>query len=92
LGRIYATLGIDPVPSGAAVFDIPELAREIRRGMQDWQRGRIVEPVADAGQGPALPTAVAKDVAKDATSPGSSNVAAATPEATPASAQKTGVN
>jgi len=90
--RIYASLGVDPVPSEAAVFDIPELSREIRRGMQDWQRGRVVEPVADAGRGPAVPTAVAKEAAEGVAKTGSSNVAAATLDVPPAPDQKTSVN
>jgi outer membrane protein, multidrug efflux system len=90
--RIYASLGVDPVPSEAAVFDIPELSREIRRGMQDWQRGRVVEPVADAGRGPAVPTAVAKESAEGVAKTGSSNVAAAPLDVPPAPDQKTSVN
>jgi len=90
LGRIYATLGIDPVPGGAAVFDIRELSREIRRGMQDWQHGRP-EPIADAGQGPASPTAAAEvqtAPAKTAATP----VTTATTDVPSSSDQKTGIN
>ncbi|WP_128961544.1 TolC family protein [Bradyrhizobium guangzhouense] len=71
LGRIYATLGVDPVPSAAASYDVIELSREIRRGMLEWQRGQIAEPVADAGQG-----AAPSDVASTATA----NIATAKPE------------
>lgn len=98
LGRIYATIGVDPVPSEAAAYDVIELSREIRRGMQDWQRGRIVEPVADAGQ--AAPSEVAgtatantATAAKTASpNTAASSVAAATTDTPPASDQKTGVN
>jgi outer membrane protein TolC len=93
LGRIYATLGVDPVPSEAAALDIIELSREIRRGMQEWQRGRILEPVADAGQGPAVaPAAAAKTAVTTAATTAAPSLANATADVPPAPDQKTGVN
>ena len=72
LGRIYATIGIDPVPSEAAAYDVIELSKEIRRGMQEWQRGRIVEPLADAGQ--VAPSGVANTATAN-TSPANTSAA-----------------
>jgi len=83
LGRIYATLGVDPVPGEAAVYDIAELSREIRRGMQDWQHMRP-GPMVDAGQGTPAPATAANTTV--------SSVTAATADAPASSDQKTGVN
>lgn len=102
LGRIYATIGVDPVPSEATAYDVIELSKEIRRGMQEWQRGRIVEPVADAGQ--AAPSEVANTATANTSTPKTeaaktaapgiapSSIATAVTNAPPASDQKTGVN
>ena len=47
LGRIYAALGLDPVPN-EAVSDIAELSKQIRIRASDWQGGSFpitsVEP------------------------------------------------
>jgi outer membrane protein TolC len=56
LGRLYATLGIDPVPSEAIdSLDIGSLSRAIRHSLKDWESGRIAERHARAStaSGPA---------------------------------------
>ncbi|MDA9521948.1 hypothetical protein XI06_16930 [Bradyrhizobium sp. CCBAU 11434] len=55
------------MPSAAASYDVIELSREIRRGMLEWQRGQIAEPVADAGQGAAPSDVASTATAKTAT-------------------------
>jgi outer membrane protein TolC len=37
LGRLYATLGLDPVPMELRSVDIPELSSAIRKSASDWQ-------------------------------------------------------
>jgi outer membrane protein, multidrug efflux system len=44
LGRLYATLGLDPVAGEVETLDIAALSRAIRRAMADWQRGRVPPP------------------------------------------------
>ena len=40
LGRVYATLGLDPVADEAATLDIKDLAATIRKSMDDWRKTR----------------------------------------------------
>jgi outer membrane protein, multidrug efflux system len=44
LGRLYATLGIDPLSNEANAFGIAELTKAIGRAMADWQRGQAPPP------------------------------------------------
>ena len=40
LGRIYATMGLDPAPDEAIALDIKDLARAIRDTMHNWRKVR----------------------------------------------------
>jgi outer membrane protein TolC len=44
LGRLYATLGLDPVAGEVETLEIAALSRAIRQAMADWQRGRVPAP------------------------------------------------
>lgn len=40
LGRIYATMGLDPVADQATTLDVKDLARAIGASMRDWRKTR----------------------------------------------------
>jgi outer membrane protein TolC len=41
LGRLYDTIGVDPVPNEVAALDIASLSAAIRRSSSDWQNNRL---------------------------------------------------
>jgi outer membrane protein TolC len=53
LGRIYATMGLDPVADRVTKLDIKDLARTIRKTMRDWRKVRPKSLLSTASLHPA---------------------------------------
>lgn len=53
LGRIYATMGLDPVADEATTLDIKDLARAIRKTMREWCKVRPQSLLSTASAQPA---------------------------------------
>ncbi len=41
LTGVYSTVGVDLVPAGADLNDLPELTRQVEGAIRDWQAGRL---------------------------------------------------
>ena len=52
LGRIYSSMGLDPVADGASTLGVKELAQEIRKTMRDWRKVRARELIAASAAEP----------------------------------------
>jgi len=53
LGRIYATMGLDPVADAATKLDVKDLSREIQKTMRDWRKIRARSLLSTAEAEPA---------------------------------------
>lgn len=66
LGRIYATLGVDPAPGAMTELDVAGLSSSIRDSMRYYQHGEL-EPGTDKGAAAEVQTAAAKPATPNAT-------------------------
>lgn len=53
LGRIYSTLGLDPVTDGDIVLNVKDLARAVGKTMRDWRKVRPQSLLSTADAQPA---------------------------------------